>query len=53
MIDTTVTGGADSPTAVYVSRSAGDTVLLYFAILLVVLALAIYVAAQRGAIGDA
>lgn|GEM_PF-38006 len=48
MIDTTVTGGADSPTAVYVSRSAGDTVLLYFAILLVILALAVFMARRRG-----
>ena len=42
-----IIGGADGPTAVYVSRPIGDTVLLYFVILLFILALANFMARRR------
>ena len=43
-----VIGGADAPTAILVARPAGDTVLLYFAVLLAILALAVHLARRRG-----
>ena len=42
-----IIGGADGPTAIYVSRPVGQTVLLYFVILLFILALANYMARRR------
>lgn len=44
-----IIGGADGPTVIYVTgtRAVGQSVLLYFAILLVILALANYLARRR------
>ncbi len=45
-----IIGGADGPTAVYVSsgRAVGQSVLLYVTILIVILALAVFLARQKG-----
>ena len=42
-----VIGGADGPTAVFVTRPVGDIVLVYFAVLLFILGMTIYFAQRR------